>query len=166
MPVKASVVIEALRHRYGPVVSQGYVVPRWAFFTELKLSVGWAGMGRTPRNGDQRIDAWAMDTWPSGKFHKLAFEVKVTRSDFRREIFKPAKRLAAMDVSNQFYFVVPEDLVKPGEVPEDCGLLWVDPRGKIQEQKAAPRRSCGPLPEGFVAMVLRRAAGEKSVRGA
>lgn len=159
-------VIQALRHRYRPVVSQGYVLPRWAFFEEVKLSVGWAGHGRIPRNGDQRIDAWVMDTWPSGNFLKTAFEVKTSRADYHRELAKPLKRLAAMEVSNEFYFVVPADLVQPDEVPRDCGLMWVGPRGKIQERKVAPRRSCGPLPEGFLAMILRKAAGEKRVRGA
>lgn len=162
--MKAGIVIEALRNHYRPVISQGYLSSRWAFFSELKLSVGWAGIAGAPHNGDQRIDAWAMDTWPSGRFRKLAFEVKTSRADFRREVLQPAKRLAAMEVSNQFYFVVPAELVTPEEIPEDCGLMWVGPKGGIHQQKVAPRRPCAPLPEGFVAMVLRRGAGEKIVR--
>lgn len=138
---------------------------RYAFFTEVKLSVGWAGHGPAPRNGDQRIDAWVMDTWPGSNLRKTAFEVKVSRSDFKRELAQPDKRLAAMGVSNEFYFVVPATLVEPSEVPEGCGLLWVDVSGRLHEQKAAPRRSCGPLPEGFVAMLLRKAVHGKSEVG-
>ena len=161
--MKADKIIEALRNRYGPVQSQGRTVPRWAFFEEVKLSVGWAGAQGMARNGDHRVDAWAMDTWASSKFNKVAFEVKVSRSDFKRELAQPKKRLGAMAVSNQFYFVVPAALVEPSEVPEDCGLLWVDVNGKVHEQKKAPLRSSNPLPAGFMAMILRRAAGEKGL---
>jgi hypothetical protein len=98
-----------------------------------------------------------MDTWASSGFNKVAFEVKVSRYDFTKEMDNPNKREAAMSVSNQFYFVTPAALVQANEIPEDCGLMWVDVTGRVLQRKVAVRRPCNALPTSFIAMLLRRA---------
>jgi len=86
-------------------------------FFELATSVGHS-MGEP-----NRMDAFHMEDMPSKGFHRTAYEIKISRSDFLREIKNPEKRKAALRVSNQFYFVAPEGLIKPEEIPMECGLL-------------------------------------------
>jgi hypothetical protein len=116
--VRAAEVIDALRRRYR--LEDG----EWLFWTEA-----W------------RIDAYAMRCWPSGVGHRrVALEVKCSRGDFRSEIKRPEKRRNALDLSHEFYFVVPRDLVQAHEVPPECGLMYVLPSGKTRIVKKAPVR--------------------------
>ncbi len=54
--------------------------------------------------------------------HPAAYEVKVTREDFRREM-KAGKWVGMCLCADKAYFAVPEGLVKPEEVPSPCGLV-------------------------------------------
>ena len=76
---------------------------------------------------------------------RTAFEVKVSRSDWRRE--SPEKRRAWMSVTNRYVYVSPEGVIPVDEVPTDCGLWWayMDPVPgtdrkipRIQVMKHAP----------------------------
>ena len=118
--------------------------PRWIWFKELSV--------RTSFN-PQRIDLWVMDTW--GRMTAIAYEVKVARGDFARELANPAKRAAAMAVSNQFYFAAPRGLIEPAEVPEGCGLVEVH-AGISTVVVTAPRREIPPPGWEFLAAVGRR----------
>ena len=95
-----------------------------------------------------------MNCWPSQDFRSIAFEVKLTKGDFKNEMDDPGKRAAAMRLSNQFYFVAPRGILAPMEIPEDCGLIVVQD-GKLRQLKEAPRRDRGDLPMEFVASILR-----------
>lgn len=118
--------------------------PRWIWFKELST--------RTSFN-PQRIDLWVMDTW--GQMNAIAYEVKVSRSDFARELANPTKREAAMAVSNQFYFAAPRGLIAPVEVPEGCGLVEVH-GGIVKVVVPAPRRAIQTPSWEFFAAVGRR----------
>lgn len=112
-------VIEALRRRYSQVDGE------WVFFREV-----W------------RIDAFAIRCWDSGIGHRrIAFEVKTSRSDFLAEMRKPSKRREALAISHQFFFVVPKGLVRPDEIPPECGLMVVDGDQRVRIVKHAPVRA-------------------------
>lgn len=68
------------------------------------------------------------------------YEIKTTRADFRND-FKKSKTIqfskndsfevtkheeieSGLHNANKFYFVVPDGLVKPEEVPKNCGLIY------------------------------------------
>lgn len=112
-----------------------------------------------PNRTETRIDAWALDCWKCQKsgtyYNAYAFEVKVSRGDFLSEIKNPVKRLAALELSNYFYFVTPKGLVKASEIPDECGLKTVNATGHVQTVKAAPWREREPLPETFMASAMR-----------
>lgn len=57
-------------------------------------------------------------------------EVKTSRSDFLRDRFKPHR--AADSLGNWRYYMCPEGLIQPEELPEGWGLLWVNKRGSIK----------------------------------
>lgn len=124
--------------------------PEWATFGELRDLAGFAA--------HRTIDFFAMHTWASKGFRRVAVEVKVSRADFMREIEDPSKREPWIVRSNEFYFAVPTGLVKPDEVPEECGLFEC---GKtLRRTKVAMQRklSDDSLSPSFVAVLLRNAA--------
>ena len=154
---------QVLDHLEAKITREPVGLPsRWVFFREVRMGTGFSpGYYRTGRLRypvDQRLDAWAMGSWPSGKFVRKAFEVKVGRSDFQREMKHPEKREAAFLVAEQFYFVTPEYMVDRGEVPEDCGLIWIKADGTVRTVVAAPERMVEPLDQRFMLSLLRQAS--------
>lgn len=105
--MRAGEVREALRRRHG--VLDGWVLLDEAF----------------------GIDVLALHTWQGKRpcFRRIAYEVKVSRSDFMREVRRPAKRAYALEVSHQYFFAMPVELatwaVGGGLVPEECGVVAV-----------------------------------------
>ncbi len=146
----ASSIVEALRlHHSDP--------QRWCFISNLRMGTGFRAwsLGTNLPNVEQSIDAWVFALWPSLKFKKIAYEVKVSRHDFFRELANPEKRQAALSVSNQFYFAVPMGLVSTGELPAEAGLVYVTAQG-CQVVKLAPWRDGPPPSWSFIASVARR----------
>lgn len=101
----------------------------WAFFKELAIGTGFG------RGVPQRLDAWAMHLWPSHHYTRWTFEVKISRGDFLRELAQPLKRRPGLLYSNLFYFVTPAGLVKPAEIPAECGLIEV---GSMPDDEIGP----------------------------
>lgn len=91
-----------------------YCAPKWLTVPELANSTG--------SRADRRIDLFALAAWPSGGFETIAFEIKVSRGDFFRDIRDPLKQRHARLYCSQFYFVTPADLVQPAEIPDWAGL--------------------------------------------
>ncbi len=145
-------IITVLRQRYGRA-EKG-----WVFFEELRLGTGWKD--RLNPTVEQRLDGWAMNTWPSN-MQRLAFEIKVTAQDFKRELENPSKREAAKQVSTAFYFVCPAKLIWYWECPEDAGLIWVD-GSKLKTVVPAPTIETVEPSWRFIASLARRIQKEKS----
>lgn len=112
--ITAAVVKELLRLRHAEPVGA------WAYFPEFTPGIGYASPGV-----ETRIDAWAMNVWPSNGYTTIAYEIKVSRSDFLRELKDPDKRAWALRFSDEFYFVAPRHLIHPKELPPECGLIEV-----------------------------------------
>ncbi len=104
----ASDILNRLAMRWG---GNGYVRVR-----ELRPSVGYKGEER-------RIDLWVIECRPSAGMPAHAVEIKVSRGDWLRELKQPMKRRAAMAISNFFWIAAPKGIVKPEELPSDCGLI-------------------------------------------
>jgi hypothetical protein len=140
--MSAKDVISILNARYEP--------PNWVFFSELRFGTGYG------RLAEQRLDAWAMHCWPSKKFLKIAFEIKISHGDFLKELKNSRKRSAALSVSNQFYFVSPFGIIQKEEVPSECGLMVVIGEKDIRVVKEAPYRIANSPTWMFVAALGRR----------
>lgn len=126
----------------------------WATFGGLRTLTGYGRPGR-----EAYLDGFALNCWPSSGFTRVAYEIKVARGDWLRELRDPGKRRPGLALSNEFWFVAPHGVIQKGEVPEACGFLEAD-AGGLKTRKAAPHRDVEPLPLEFVASVLR-AAGEQ-----
>lgn len=134
------------------LIAERYPHGEWAVIFELAKGTGFKGAGG-------RIDAAAFNCWPSKGHHRLAFEVKRSRSDFLRELKKPAKRAWVEENFHQTWFVVPAGLVKSEEVPESWGLLAATKDGsKLRQAKVAMHRDIGPLPEDLALAAMRAVA--------
>lgn len=101
------------------------------------------------------VDAVVLGLWPSSGLVRRAFEVKISRSDFLRELNTPGKNQFARENCHEFWFVAPAGVIKPHEVPEGDG--WLAPRnGSLVVQKQPTRRTVRERPE-FIAALGRAA---------
>ncbi len=133
------------------VIAKRYAPPEWAVVYELADGVA---SRRTGRGG--RIDAAAFSCWPSKGLMRIAFEIKRTRQDFKKEVKDPKKSEWVEKNFHQTYLVVPAGLVKSDEVPESWGLLEVtSDESSLVERKVAMRRDVDPLPEALALSVIR-----------
>lgn len=110
MKMKATTVVAVLRKN----LPKGNLT-----VAELRMGSGYGG-------AEQRtIDLWTIDPGPATGCRSVAYEVKVDRSDFLGDIRNPLKQRGARMFSDKFYYVTPEGLVKPEEVPVWAGLMEV-----------------------------------------
>lgn len=115
-----------------------------------------AGTGYAP-GSERYLDAWVMGTYPSSGLVKTAIEIKISRSDFAREMRKPMKRDSALRISNLYYFAAPAGIISEKDLPEEAGLIEVGPDGLARVSVAAPYRECPVASWVFVASLARRA---------
>lgn len=71
-----------------------------------------------------------------GQVTSVMVEVKVSRSDFLADRKKPF-RLEGMGVGTYRYYLCPEGLIQPEEVPAQWGLVWVNSRGHCKVKAGA-----------------------------
>lgn len=121
----------------------------WIGFKEFRLMRGYG------YHAEKRVDYYAISCWASRRNERIAFEVKVTRSDWLSEKKQETKHISAMLFSNRFYFVGPKNIFKVEEIPFDCGLLEYD-NGKLKVIKKAPYRECMNPTWPFVVSIARR----------
>lgn len=71
--------------------------------------------------GARRCDLWTISANSSAGFKARAYEVKISRADFRRD--SAIKQREARLFSDQFYYVTPASLMRPEEIPDWAGLI-------------------------------------------
>lgn len=81
----------------------------------------------------RRIDLLAFSAWQSAdRYARVGYEVKVSRSDLRSELLRPAKRATNVEWCNEFYFAVPTGLLTDDELaytePEWSDEDWIGER--------------------------------------
>lgn len=139
--MKTPEVMEALRARHSE--DKGWVCLEEAFNIDfLALACHGQYGGRAERRAVGALHPW------------VGYEVKVSRADFRCEIRKPSKRAWAVAMTHEFYFCAPKGLIKPHEVPEDCGLLEVHGAGS-RVAKPSPITEALPLGHLHLSQMFR-----------
>jgi hypothetical protein len=103
------------------------------------LSVSWRD--QTIEVPEHCPDSWIrrIDALDFSSTMRTAFEVKVSRSDWRRE--SPEKRRAWKAVTHRYIYVSPANVIPVAEVPEDCGLWWIhmEPDVHSKVERMVPR---------------------------
>lgn len=94
----------------------------------------------TAPGGTRRADAVHIGLWHSRGAGRIdACELKVSRSDWLRELEKPEKAEAWWPYCNNFWLVVPTaDIVKDGELPDGWGLMVPQARGRRFKTLVSP----------------------------
>lgn len=147
--------LDALHRRYGDVHAGAR---RYIVAEHVRADAGW---------NRRTADFVACDTWASGKFAIHGHEVKVSRSDWRRELEDPDKAGEFLHYMHRWWLVVPTaGMVHPGELPDGWGLMAL--RGStLCAVQDAPWREAAPLGPGRLAALLRavaRTAGQQARR--
>lgn len=153
-------ILTALRRKHD--LPRNGVSRAWVFAEEVRTTPGWWGgleIDGQVYSGEQRIDAFALALWHSFRYERVAYEIKVSRSDLLRELANPWKCEAALALSNRFYLVVPYDVpVDPKELPSQWGLLVLSRSGRFLRKKLAPWRDTPEPPHIFMLSLARNLA--------
>ncbi|GAI18718.1 unnamed protein product, partial [marine sediment metagenome] len=101
-------VLQALRNKYP---SDAY-----AFLTQVGNATGFIC--------NRWADAIAMSLWPSRGLEIIGFEIKVSRSDWVKELKKPDKADTIANYCDSWYLVLgDESILRLGELPMEWGLM-------------------------------------------
>ncbi len=113
------------------------------------LFVHHCKVGPSYGNGQLILDAWVMPfSWTKPI---KAYEIKVNKSDFRRD----HKWRSYLFYCNLFYFVVPWGLIEKQEVPEPAGLIYITKTGSgIRYIKRPEPMWHNDIPRGIFQYVL------------
>lgn len=115
----------------------------------------WEVGNGTGSNLRRHADAVAMSIWPSRGYKIHGYEIKVSRSDWLRELKEPEKADPVAQFCDAWFLVAPADIVNEVEVPETWG--WMVPSGKSLRIKKQPTvKKVEQLTRPFVAAMLRR----------
>lgn len=116
----------------------------WLFLRELRVGTGFRN------SSSQRLDAFALNCLPHLSMKRVCYEVKVSRADYLNELKHPLKRRIGLRYSNEFYFVTPPSLLRPDEVPVECGLMEIGQATRSDRSEMLHNQPVGCLldPEG------------------
>jgi hypothetical protein len=130
-------------------------------------------------NANRTFDGVSVGLWPSRGHDIHVYEVKVSRSDWKKELAKPDKAEDAAKIADRFSVVAPRGVVELSEVPATWG--YIEASGGVEESedmdgmtvrrvvgrklrtvRAAPLlrdpKDCrGPIPRGLLVCMLRAA---------
>lgn len=148
--ISSSVIDDALRLRY--------CAPQYALFFEVTNGTG--------SNIRRYCDALAMSLFPSRGLDMHGFEVKVSKSDWQRELMNPNKvEEGIYKFCDYWWIVAPQGIVQRDELPKTWGLLELQPyeptkpnwKPTLRQIVAAPALEAQPMSRSFIAALLRRA---------
>lgn len=137
--------------------------PAWVFLTEVRTQTGWLG-GKNAAAGERYLDAFAMHLWPSKGYRRVAYEVKVSRSDWLQELADSGKNAQALLLAHEFWFALGPGVFRDEDWPKHfhrlrgCGILLVNEAGEFDEVQRPSKGEPWPMPEAFIASLLRNAA--------
>lgn len=117
------------------------------------------------------VDVAVFQMWKTKGLTRSAFEIKISRHDFLRELGQPEKHRWVQESFHEFWFVAPEDTIQVEELPVGVGFMY--PRGdKLCIKRHAVRNPNPKLDDVLLAAFMRsawksmkaaRSVGEKEV---
>lgn len=126
-----------------------FIAPEWSLFFEVGDATG--------TRQSRWADAVAMNLYPSRGLELHGFEIKVSRSDWLRELKDPEKSAPVQRYCDRWWIICPDGVIKPGELPPTWGHYEVKPGGTIRQVVAAPKLDAQPVTKEFMAALVRRA---------
>jgi hypothetical protein len=126
-----------------------FIAPEWSLFFEVADATG--------SRQSRWADAVAMNLYPSRGLEIHGFEIKVSRSDWLRELKDPTKSAPVQRYCDRWWIICPDGVIKPGELPPTWGHYDVKPGGVIRQVVAAPKLDAQVVTKEFMAALVRRA---------
>lgn len=153
----AAAVADGIRRRYGTLTPS--LAPEWADLDEFSLM---------PGAGTQRIDLFFIRAWRSGGHTRHAIEIKVSRTDLKKELADLRKSAFARSVSHEFWLATPKGLIRDEDpIPEGWGVYEVDGHKTTVNRRARRNQDVAPLPYEAAVEAFRRAGrAEGRIRAA
>jgi hypothetical protein len=143
---------DALYERYSARHGNGQ---RYAVAVQVRSHAGF--------DARRTADFVAMDLWPSMRLTLHGHEIKVSRSDWLRELKDPSKAAEFVPYMNCWWVVVADArIVRDGELPDDWGLMAMR-GGLLTVVRKATRRDALPLTPTRLAALLRSVACSATV---
>ena len=132
-------------------MAKRWAAPEWAIMWEV-------GQG-TGGNSGRYADAVMMSLWPSRGLELHGVEIKVSRSDWKREAADPSKAEAVARYCDRWWVHTTPGVVDDiSDVPPAWGLReWTGKRWDTLRE--AEKTTADPVTRPFLAALLRRADG-------
>lgn len=108
--------------------------------------------------GGRRVDFWTLEPAASRGYRASAYEIKISRSDFRRD--SDEKQDGALRYSDRFWYVTPPALLTKTEIPKWAGLMEWDGKSFTVKKKAPSRLKQSPDWE-FVVSLMRNCGDQR-----
>lgn len=149
-PVTERDMLDLLHERFGFISHNGGVPkPRYVCAEHVRARSGF---------DTRTLDFVAIDTWASGKLATHGVEVKVSRSDWLRELKDPSKSAPFLKWTTHFWLAVPDlSVARADELPEGWGLLVRRPYcgyWRLIAKAKPPRQMVEPIPPETLASLL------------
>lgn len=141
-------ILGLLRERHAAKGGNG---PEWAYIEKVRDAPGF--------DAKRTADALALSLWRSRGHELHGFEVKISRSDWRRELADPAKADGWCAIVDRWWIVAPKGVVPRDELPATWGLLETGARGLTVTVRAPLLRKDRPPIERELLVPILRAAG-------
>lgn len=142
-------------HQIQTALRQHWPSGAYAVLEEVRSRTGYGG-------AERYADALVCSCWPSRGLWLAGVEIKVSRSDWQREISSPTKSAEIQRWCKYWWVAAPKGLVRDGELPETWGLLEHCPearsKNKMVVKVQAPAMEHEPPSMAFVAAILRNVA--------
>lgn len=136
--------LDALHRRYSQNPGNG---PRFVCAEHVRSHAGF--------DARRTCDFMAQDCWPGPGLHLHGHEVKVSRSDWLRELADPSKAEEFRRYCDRWWLVVPDQAIVRDDIPDGWGLIAPDQSGRLRAVKPAPILSPEPMPRTLRAAILR-----------
>jgi len=144
--------LDALHARYTDGAGNG---PRYVCAEHVRNKAGF--------DATRTADFVAMDLWPSSGLLLHGHEVKVSRSDWLRELADPNKAEAFMQYMDRWWLVVPHPRIVKDDLPAGWGLM-ARRGGRLAVVISAPTLTPKPMPRSLLAPLLRSAVATSQRR--
>lgn len=125
-----------------------FAMPEWALMFNVADQCGV--------NGRRFADAVAVGMWQSRGYEVQGIEVKISKSDWRKELSTGQKAEAVAKYCDRWWIAAPLGIVNKDELPPTWGLIEMTKRG-WRRTVQAPRLSPQPVDRLFMCSLIRRA---------
>lgn len=142
--------------------------PEWVYLPQVRTRTGYSRTFGSDLDSERYLDAFAMNCYHGKGYQRVGYEIKVSRSDWLRELEDPRKRAQGYFLCHQFWFALARGVYRADDEyslerekrrytnPLDgCGVIEVGEDGALKIMRRAVSHDAWPMPDTFVASLMR-----------